>query len=72
MTTALGLIRDFVAAVLGLLILFGVNFSDEQIAGVLLVVTTAAALGSWAWVAYRDRRRQEIAQASTSSPPPPG
>lgn len=48
---ALGLFRDFVVAVIGLGILFGVNVSQEQIAGILLVVTTAAALGTWAWKA---------------------
>lgn len=47
-TTFLGLVRDFVAAVLGLAILFGVGWSDEQVAGILLVVSTALALGTYA------------------------
>ncbi len=45
--TAIGLLRDFIAAVLGLLILFGVDLTDEQVAGLLLVVTTGAALGTY-------------------------
>lgn len=49
MITGIGLLRDVVAAVLGVAILFGANFSNDQIAGVLLVVTTLGALGTWAW-----------------------
>lgn len=45
--TGIGLLRDAIAATLGLLILFGVELSDAQIAGILLVVTTFAALGTW-------------------------
>jgi hypothetical protein len=51
--TLLGLIRDFVAAGLGVAILFGVNFSDDQIAGILLLVTTALALISWLYNQHR-------------------
>jgi hypothetical protein len=47
--TAIGLFRDFIAAVLGLLILFGVDLTDEQIAGLLLVVTTGAAFGTYVY-----------------------
>jgi hypothetical protein len=53
METALGLVRDFVAARLGLALLFGASFTDEQIAGILLVVSTGLALGAWGWKAYR-------------------
>jgi hypothetical protein len=45
--TGIGLLRDATAATLGLLILFGVDLTDAQISGVLLVVTTFAALGTW-------------------------
>jgi len=48
MTTALGLLRDFVAAALAVAILFGANISDDQVAGVLLLTVTGAALGSYA------------------------
>lgn len=56
MSTALGLVRDFIAAALGLAILFGANLSDDQIAGVLLVVSTGVALAAWAYQAYDARR----------------
>lgn len=46
MSDVIGLVRDVVAATLGVAILFGVNWSDEQVAGILLVVTTAGALAS--------------------------
>lgn len=49
METALGLIRDFLAAAIGLAILFGASFSDDQIAGILLVVTTGVALATYAY-----------------------
>lgn len=52
-TTLIGLLRDVIAAVLGLAILFGAGFSDEQIAGVLLVVTTVAAFGTFVWTHRR-------------------
>lgn len=55
MKTGIGLLRDVVAAALGLAILFGVSFTDEQIAGVLLFVTTAGAFGTWAYGAYKAR-----------------
>lgn len=51
----IGLIRDVVAAVIGLAILFGVSWSDEQVAGILLVVTTVGALASWAYATYSKR-----------------
>ena len=47
--TLLGYLRDLVAAVLGLAILFGADFSDEQIAGILLVLTTAVAFGTYVY-----------------------
>jgi len=53
MQTFLGLVRDFSAACIGLLILFDVGLSREQEAGILLVVTTGVALGHWI---YSNRR----------------
>ena len=52
-STIIGLIRDAVAAVIGLAILFGVNWSDEQTAGILLVVTTVGALGAFLYAQAR-------------------
>ena len=49
----LGFVRDFIAAGLGLAILFGASFSDEQVAGILLFVSTAIALGAYLWGRYR-------------------
>lgn len=49
MTTLLGLLRDFAAALIGVLILFGVDWTQEQVAGVLLLVTVALALASWVY-----------------------
>lgn len=43
----LGLLRDVVAAALALAILFGLDLSDDQIAGILLLVTTVGAFGTW-------------------------
>lgn len=51
--TLIGLIRDAVAAVIGLAILFGVNWSDDQVAGILLVVTTVGALVSWLYAQHK-------------------
>lgn len=45
--TGVGLLRDVIAALIGVLILFGVEISDQQAAGILLLVTTLAALGTW-------------------------
>jgi uncharacterized membrane protein YoaK (UPF0700 family) len=57
METFVGLLRDFVAAALGLAILFGANFSDDQVAGILLFVTTVVALGTWL---YKSRRSPSV------------
>lgn len=57
--TGLGLLRDFAASVIGLGLLFGVIDAHEA-AGILLVVTTGAAFGVWAYQA----RKGEL-------PPPP-
>jgi hypothetical protein len=51
--TLIGLVRDVIAAALGLAILFNLNISDEQIAGVLLLVTTIGALATWAYNVWR-------------------
>ena len=53
MQTGLGLLRDLVAAIIGLLILFGVNLTDAQVGGLLLVLTTAGAFGTWAYKAAK-------------------
>lgn len=57
--TLLGLVRDLCAAVVGLLILFGVNLSDDQVAGILLVVTTAGALGSWTFLLWQKNQAEK-------------
>lgn len=49
----LGLLRDVVAAIIALAILFGAHMSDEQVAGILLLLTTVGAFGTWAFNAYR-------------------
>lgn len=51
--TLLGYIRDFVVAVIALLIIFGVEISEDAIAGILLLVTTAFALGSYIYTKLR-------------------
>lgn len=48
----LGYLRDFVAAVLGLMLIFG-WLNEEAVGGILLVVTTAAAFGMYLWVTLR-------------------
>ena len=53
METGLGLLRDVVAAALALAILFNLDISDEQVAGILLLVTTVGAFGTWA---YKSRK----------------
>jgi hypothetical protein len=55
-TTLIGLVRDFIAAALGLAILFGAGFSDEQVAGILLLVSTALALGTWAYGQWKAKQ----------------
>lgn len=52
-TTLIGLIRDVIAAALALAILFNLDISDEQIAGILLLVTTVGALATWAYNVWR-------------------
>lgn len=56
MKTGIGLLRDVIAAGLALAILFGASFTQDQIAGLLLFFTTAAAFGTWAYTAYAARR----------------
>ena len=53
METGLGLLRDIVAAALALLIAFGVHLADNQVAGILLLVTTLGAFGTWAYNARK-------------------
>lgn len=52
----IGLLRDVFAAALALAILFGASFSDEQVAGILLLVTTVGAFGTWAYTLWRARK----------------
>ena len=49
----IGYIRDLAAAVVGLAILFGADLSNDQVAGILLVITTGAALGTYFWQRYK-------------------
>lgn len=58
MQTGLGLLRDVIAAALALAILFGLSISDDQVAGILLLITTAGAFGTWAYRAYSAQRKQ--------------
>lgn len=51
----LGLLRDVVAASLALAILFGLKLSDDQIAGILLLVTTLGAFGTWVYDSIRHK-----------------
>lgn len=50
-----GLVRDFVVAALGVLILAGASISDDLVAGILLLVTTGLALGTYGYQAYKAR-----------------
>lgn len=55
METGLGLLRDVIAAALALGILFGLSFSDEQVAGILLLATTLGAFGTWAYKSVKSK-----------------
>lgn len=52
-STLLGLIRDVVVAIIGILILAGADISNDMIAGILLLVSTVFALGSWIYAQYK-------------------
>jgi hypothetical protein len=41
-----GYTRDFLAAAIALYLLFGGDLTEEQVAGILLVASTAIALGT--------------------------
>lgn len=69
MKNAIGYFRDLVAAVLGLLILFGVDLTDAQLAGVLLVVSTGGAFGAYVWAAYRQRHAADASPKAVDAPP---
>lgn len=56
--TGLGLLRDMVAAALALAILFGVDLTDDQVAGILALIVTAGAFGSWAYSTLKNRPPQ--------------
>lgn len=62
--TVVGLVRDVVAAALALAILFDLNISNDQVAGVLLLVTTLGAFGSWAYGAWQAKK----ASSTTTTP----
>lgn len=47
LTLGLGLFRDIFAAGLALAILFNVDITEDQVAGVLLLITTIGAFASW-------------------------
>lgn len=49
----LGYARDLIAAVIGLAILFGAGFTDAQVTGLLLVVSTAGALATYVYSRYQ-------------------
>lgn len=49
----LGYLRDFVVAVIGVCVLFGLSISNQQIAGILLVLSTGFALGSYLYTRYK-------------------
>ena len=51
--TGLGLLRDLVVAVIGVIALFGLDISNEQTGGILLLVSVAGAFGVWAFKAYK-------------------
>jgi hypothetical protein len=53
LTDLLGYLRDFLVAVFGLAAAFGVHITQQQTAGILLVVSTAFALGSYLYTRYR-------------------
>lgn len=48
-----GLVRDFVAALVGLAILFNAPITEDQKTGITLVVLTALALGTWVYRSFR-------------------
>ncbi len=48
-----GYLRDLVAAVLGCALLFGLKLDNQQIGGILLVVTTAVAFGTYLYKARK-------------------
>lgn len=47
-----GYMKDFIAAALACAVLFGLPVSEDQIAGILLLVTSGGAL----WLAINDRQ----------------
>jgi hypothetical protein len=48
-----GLLRDFIVAVVGVMILVGVNISDSLLAGLLVVLSTGVALGTYIYNEYK-------------------
>jgi hypothetical protein len=56
--TGLGLLRDLVVAIIGLIALFGVDISNEQTGGILLLVATAGAFGVWAFNSYQNAKKE--------------
>lgn len=58
METFIGLARDFIAAGLGLAILFGAGFTDEQEAGILLVGSTGLAMATWGYKAWKASKKE--------------
>lgn len=51
MTTLTGLLRDLVVAVFGVLLIFGISSSQEQVAAVVALVAAGLAFGTWLYKA---------------------
>ena len=56
--TGLGLLRDLVVAVIGVIALFGIDISNEQTGGILLLVSVAGAFSVWAYKAYQAHKKE--------------
>jgi len=67
METFTGLLRDFVVAVVGVLIIIGVDISDQLLAGILLILTTGLAMGTWAYKAWKASRPQPVQPVNPDS-----
>lgn len=57
--TGIGLLRDLLAVILSVAILFGADFTNDQVAGILLLVTTLGAFGSWAYTIWKSRQEED-------------
>lgn len=60
MTTFLGLLRDLIAAVVVVLLLFGITITEQQVAAIVQLLAVLLALGTWIlprFQAWRQRSR---------------